>query len=199
MRGRYSDFGLCRRLLREARPFWPHLTSIFLLSLSEVAIALLLPLPLKLVVDSVLGSHPFPRVLVAVLPGNAVASRGGMLVAATVLLIGVSLMQHFGGFVSWVLQSYTGEKLVLASRARLFHHAQRLSLGYHDQHGTADSLYRIHDDVVPTQYILVSGLVPLLSSSFILAGLLAVTALIDRNLALIALIVVPVLILLTEY
>ena len=31
----YSDIGLCRRLVLEARPFWPHLAAIFLLSVSE--------------------------------------------------------------------------------------------------------------------------------------------------------------------
>jgi ATP-binding cassette subfamily B protein len=199
MARQYSDFALCRRLVLEARAFWPHLAVIFLLSLSEVAIALLLPLPIKLVVDSVLGAHPFPRLLAVLLPPSATASRRGMLAAATGLLMVVSLLQHSEGFTSWVLQSYTGEKLVLRLRARLFRHAQRLSLGYHDQRGTADSLYRIHDDAVPTQYILVAGLVPLLSSGCILAGLLTVTAWIDRELALIALIVVPVLIVLTEY
>jgi ATP-binding cassette subfamily B protein len=88
---------------------------------------------------------------------------------------------------------------VLRSRARLFEHAQRLSLAYHDRIGTADSLYRIHEDSVPAHYVAVSGLVPIVTSVCVLAGLLGVTAWIDAELRAIALIVVPVLVALTEY
>jgi ATP-binding cassette subfamily B protein len=199
MAKRYSDFDLCRRLILQARPFWPHLGAIFLLSLLAVPISLLLPVPLKLVVDSVLGPHPLPAPLAILLPRAAAGSRAAMLLAAAGLLVVVGLLQHLQGFVSWILESYTGEQLVLRSRSHLFQHAQRLSLCYHDRIGTTDSLYRIHDDTVPTQFITVSGIVPLLSSACILGGLLAVTAWIDPELALIALVVVPVLAFLTEY
>jgi ATP-binding cassette, subfamily B, bacterial len=181
MNDRPSDLGLIAKLLRDARPVWPHLALIFVLSLAEVPIALLLPVPIKLVVDDLVGTHPFPLILAA-----------GLLVA-------VGLLQHIQGFASWILQSYTGERLVLRSRARLFEHAQRLSLAYHDRIGTADSLYRIHEDSVPAHYVAVSGLVPIVTSACVLAGLLGVTAWIDGELAAIALIVVPVLVALTEY
>jgi ATP-binding cassette subfamily B protein len=199
MSTRSSDLHLFLRLLREARPFWGHLAGIFVLSLLAVPIALLLPLPLKLVIDSILGAQPFPPLLAALLPDAAQSSPRAMLIAAALLLVAVSLLQHLEGFASWVLQSYTGELLVLRSRARLFQHAQRLSLAYHDRVGSADSLYRIHDDTVPAHYIAVSGIVPLLTSSCVLGGLLLVTALIDWQLASIALAVVPVLALLTEH
>jgi len=195
---RTSDLRLFLRLLGEARPFWGHLGSIFALSLAAVPIALLLPLPLQLVVDSVLGSRPFPSWLVALLPSAATSSTRAMLVTSVALLVLVSVLQHLEGFASWLLQSYTGELLVLRSRARLFQHAQRLSLAYHDRVGTADSLYRIHDDSVPTHYIAVSGIVPLLTASCVLLGLLAATAWVDWPLALIALVVVPALASLTE-
>jgi ATP-binding cassette subfamily B protein len=199
MAERSSDLQLLGRLIRDARPFWPHLGVIFFLSLLAVPISLLLPVPLKLVVDSVLGSHPLPAPLAALLPRGAAGSPAAMLLAAAGLLVAVSLLQHLQGFASWILESYTGEKLVLRSRSHLFQHAQRLSLCYHDRIGTTDSLYRIHDDTVPTQFITVSGIVPLLSSACVLVGLLGVTAWIDSELALIALVVVPVLAVLTEY
>lgn len=181
MNDRSSDLRLIAKLLRDARPVWPQLALIFVLSLLEVPIALLLPLPIKLVVDDLVGTHSFPLIL------------------AAALLVAVGLLQHLQGFASWILQSYTGERLVLRSRARLFEHAQRLSLAYHDRIGTADSLYRIHEDSVPAHYVAVSGLVPIVTSMCVLAGLLGVTAWIDRGLAAIALIVVPVLLALTEY
>jgi len=178
---RTSDLRLLGRLIADARPVWPLLGGIFLLSLCEVPIALGLPLPLKLVVDDLTGTHAFP------------------LLFAAGLLVLVSLLQHVQGFASWILQSYTGERLVLRSRARLFQHAQRLSIAYHDRVGTTDSLYRIHEDSVPAHYAAVSGLVPLATAACVLVGLLATTAWIDAPLAAIALAVVPVLIALTEF
>jgi ATP-binding cassette, subfamily B, bacterial len=178
---RSSDLRLLGRLIADARPVGPLLGGIFLLSLCEVPIALLLPLPLKLVVDDLTGTHPFPLIL------------------AAGLLVLVSLLQHAQGFASWILQSYTGERLVLRSRARLFQHAQRLSIAYHDRVGTADSLYRIHEDSVPAHYVAVSGLVPLATAACVLVALLAATAWIDAQLAAIALVVVPALVGLTEY
>ena len=199
MRAPGSDLRLLARLLAEARPYWRQLAAIFLLSLSAIPIALLLPLPLKLVVDSILGSAPFPPLLARALPADVLASSRAMLALAAGLFVAVSLMQQLEGFASWILQSRTGEQLVLRSRARLFEHAQRLSLAYHDRVGTTDSLYRIHDDAVSAHYVAVSGVVPLLTSACVLSGLLLVTAWIDWQLALIALAVVPVLAVLTEY
>jgi len=199
MRRGSSDILLLKRLVHDARPFWPILALIFFLSSSAVPIALLLPFPLKLVVDCVLGGRPVPEILARFVPEATMSSPRAMLVIAALLLVLVSLLQHLEGFASWITQSHTGELLVLRSRARLFRHAQRLSLAYHDRVGTADSLYRIHDDTVPTHYIAVAGLVPLVTSACVLLSLLSVTAWIDWQLASIALLVVPVLVVLTEY
>src|SRR6266852_9965115 len=54
----YADHVVYARLLGEARPYWPHIAGIFLLSLLSTPLALLLPFPLKLAVDSVIGANP---------------------------------------------------------------------------------------------------------------------------------------------
>jgi ATP-binding cassette, subfamily B, bacterial len=196
MHSRFSDLVVCRRLLQDARPYWPQLACIFGLSLLAVPVAMLLPVPLKLVVDSVLGDHAVPGFLNPVLSRDA--STSAVLAVAVILLVAVTLLHHLEGYASWLLQVYTGEQLVLSFRARLFRHAQQLSLTYHDRVGTADALYRIHYDVAAAQYVPVSGLIPLLTATCTLFALFAVTAWIDWQLALIALMVVPVLVLLTE-
>jgi ATP-binding cassette, subfamily B, bacterial len=193
------DLRVFGHLLRDARPLWPHLLLILLLSLSAAPIALLVPLPLKLVTDCVLGDRALPPLLAGLLPQHAAGSPRAVLILCVALLIAISLLQHIEGFASWLLQSYTGERLVLRSRIRLFEHAQRLSLDYHDRVGTADSIYRIHDDAVPAHYLTVSGLVPLVSSSCVLFALICTTAWLDWKLAVIAMTVVPVLALLTDY
>ncbi len=126
MGDRSSDLHLFRRLILEARPVWPHLALIFVLSLMSVPIALLLPLPVKLVVDHVLGSQPLPPLLAAWMPQGLEGSPQAMLIVAAGLLVTVSVLQHLEGFASWILQSYTGELLVLRSRARLFRSGHRI-------------------------------------------------------------------------
>jgi len=47
-------FALYWRLLRLARPYWPHVAGLLVLSLLAPAIKLLAPLPLKIAVDGVI-------------------------------------------------------------------------------------------------------------------------------------------------
>lgn len=55
---RYSNRAIYRQLLQEGRPYWPHITGLFFPSLLSSPIALLIRLPLRLVVDNVIGSQP---------------------------------------------------------------------------------------------------------------------------------------------
>jgi hypothetical protein len=54
----HPGFSLFRRLLREARAYWPHLAVILVLSLLAPALKLLSPIPLKFAVDGVIGGRP---------------------------------------------------------------------------------------------------------------------------------------------
>jgi hypothetical protein len=56
----YTDRALIGRLFRELRPWSLHIGAIFGMSLLATPLALLMPVPLKIVVDSVLGPHPLP-------------------------------------------------------------------------------------------------------------------------------------------
>jgi ATP-binding cassette, subfamily B, bacterial len=103
---------------------------------------------------------------------------------------------HLQALGSWLLQTYTSEKLVLDFRSQLFRHVQRLSLVYHDTRGITDSLYRIQYDA-PAQWLLISGVMPFVTSGCTIAGMIYVTARIDWQLALVALAVSPALFLLT--
>ena len=135
----YGVFTLLRRLLRQVRPYWPHICGLFLLSLLLSLLTLLVPLPLKIAVDSAVGSHPLPGFLDALLPAAVARSDVAVLILAAFLVMMVALFLGLVELAGSVLQTYTGEKLVLDFRAQLFRHAQRLSLSYHDSRGTTDS------------------------------------------------------------
>ena len=194
----YSDVTLYRRLLRQARLYWPHIGGIFLLSLLSSPLALLTPLPLKIAVDSVVGSHPLPGFLAALLPAAAIGSDFAILAVAAGLLVAITLLSQLQELASSLLRTYTGELLVLDFRTQLFRHIQRLSLTYADTKGTSDSTYRIQYDAPAIQYIAIDGVIPFIAAGFTIAGMIAVTARIDWQLALVALAIAPVLFLVTQ-
>src|SRR5262249_6670263 len=92
-----------------------------------------------------------------------------------------------------VLQTYAGEKLVWDFRARLLNHAQRLSLAFHDHHGTSDSVYRIQHDAPSIQYVIIQGIIPLGIAVLTLTGMVYISLRIDLAISLVALAITPVL------
>jgi ATP-binding cassette subfamily B protein len=163
------------------------------LSLMSTPVALLTPLPLKIVVDSVLGDKPLPGFMQPMVPEIVTGSKAMILILAVVLVMIVALLSQLRGICSLILQTYTGENLVKDFRTRLFRHAQRLSLSYHDWRGTADSIYRIQYDALAVQWITTDSLIPLVTSIVTLVSMIYITALIDLQLALVALTVSPLL------
>ena len=141
-----SSVALYQRLLREARPYWLHLALLSGLGLLATPVALLTPVPLKIVVDSVLGRHPLPALLQPFVPDAAAPSPDTTLLLAIGLLVAVAAIGQVQTLASTLLRAYVGERLVLGFRARLVDQVQRLSASYHDSRGTADSVYRIQQD-----------------------------------------------------
>jgi ATP-binding cassette subfamily B protein len=191
----YTARQLYRRVMLEARPYWRHIGGLFALSLVSSVLALLTPIPLMIAVDSVVGSHPLPGPLSVITPESLSDSQTFVLLVAAGLFVILFLLRALQQFGNLVLTTYTGEKLLLQFRSRLFRHAERLSLVYHDSRGTADSTYRIQYDALAIQTIAVSGLIPFVTAILTVAGMIYVTARIDWVLALVSLIVAPVLIL----
>ena len=191
-RGGAGDLHLLRRLAAQARPCWPHLALLVAVSLLGTPLTLLAPLPVQIAVDSVIGGRAVPGPLAAVLPASLTSSRTAMLWFAAGLAIAIALLLHVQGLASWLLQSYTGERLVRDLRARMFAHAQRVSLSYHDRRGVAEALYRLQSDAHAIQHVAI-GLIPFFTSTVTLVAMIYVVARIDWSLALVALAISPVL------
>jgi ATP-binding cassette subfamily B protein len=189
----YTGLRLYRRLMLEARPYWRHIGGLFGLSLLSSVFALLTPLPLKIAVDSVVGSHPLPGFISVIVPAAVRHTQTGVLLVAAGLFVLLALLRQLQQFGNLVLSTYAGEKLLLQFRSRLFRHAERLSLAYHDSRGTADSTYRIQYDATAIQTMAVAGAIPFFTATVTVAGMIYVTARIDWQLALVSLTVAPVL------
>ena len=186
-----DDLTVLRRFVVFAKPYWGHIVGLFGISLASTPLALLEPIPLKIVIDNVVGSNPLPGWVQAAMLGSAPESLLGKLLLATGLLLALKLVSQLVSMSTSILHAVTTNELVLRFRTKLFRHVQRLSFSYHDRHGTTDSVYRIQYDATSISSIAIDGVMPFVTSAIMLIAMVYVTMLLDWQLALVALIVLP--------
>ncbi len=195
MKSHYSDWAIFKRIALESRTRWPQLLAVLVLSLLSTPVAMLTPVPLKIVVDSVFGTHPLPGYLTSLWPQVSPSNLAAVL--APCLVVAAVLLTYLQGSGSWLLQTYVGEQIALDFRMKLFAHVQRLSLSYHDLQGSADSTFRIQYDAGSLQGIAIQGAIPLITAASRLACMFWITWRLDPSLAAVALGVAPVLLVIT--
>jgi len=186
--------GMLRRVLSDLRPYSRSIVIAWIISLSTIPITLITPLPIKLLVDSVIGSQPLPGYL-TVLP--QLASRDYVLYLAIGILLGSAVLAYLQNLVSTWYLNKAGNRMTLDVRARLFRQMQRLSIAYHDSKGTLDSAYRTLNDAPALRSFGIDSIIPLFTSVLTLAAMIVVTLFLDWQLALISLVVSPFMFLLT--
>src|SRR5258708_25554156 len=85
---------LFARIMLQARPYWLHLLGVSLLSILAMPISLLVPLPLKIAVDSAIGSHPLLPFFAALMPEGPARSSTAIMALVVSLVFSVSLFLH---------------------------------------------------------------------------------------------------------
>jgi ATP-binding cassette subfamily B protein len=199
MQNSYSAWTIYRRVFQQIRPHWMGLTILVALNALAAPIALLMPVPLKIVVDNVLGSQPLPAFLQLTVPSALVNSPGSILGFAAALLIAVALLSQTLRLGSWILQEYLSEKLVLEFRSKLFAHVTQLSLVQHDRRGGSDLTYRIQYDAPAIRWLVMDGALSFFRASLTLFAMLYVIARLEPLIAAIALITIPAIVVLTRF
>jgi len=164
--------------------------------LLSTPLVLLSPLPLKIAVDSAIGSEPLPGFLRVVLPAAWEKPGTAMILLAVGMVVLVALLTQLQALVASWLHAYAAERMTLGFRSRLFRRIQRLSLAYHDRKASTDTVYHVQYDAASIQYIVIDGLIPFITAAATTISMLYVTFRIDRQLALVALAVAPVFLLL---
>jgi len=158
-------------------------------TVASVAIGLLLPWPLKIVVDSVLGSRPLPALL-----NDRFGGVDRVTLLALAVLAGLTFTLLVNGLA--VAMSYVNTRLeqgiILDFRSDLFRHAERLSVAYRDHVSTGRLIYAINFESVAAGR-LVMALQPLAQGVLTMVGMAWITFRIDHMLALLAVVVVPAL------
>ncbi len=184
-----------RQAFEDLRPYaWPIL-ALLVVSLSAVPMTLIFPLPIKLLVDNVLGSQPLPRIL-TVFVGSQLSKDLTVWLAIT-LIMGTAVFTYLRNLLDIWYSNKTGNRMTLDVRARLFRQMQRLSIAYHDTMGAADSAYRTLNDAPMLRSFGIDSLIPFTTSILTLAAMIIVMVYLDWQLALVALIVSPLMFALT--
>jgi len=158
-------------------------------TVGSVAIGLLLPWPLKIVVDSVLGSRPLPALLNDWFGG---ADRVTLLMLAVLAGLTFTLLVNGLSVAMSYLNTRLEQGIILDFRSDLFHHAERLSVAYRDHVSTGRLIYAINFESVAAGR-LVMALQPLGQGVLTMVGMAWITFRIDHMLALLSVVVVPVL------
>ncbi|PYR93941.1 MAG: ABC transporter ATP-binding protein [Acidobacteria bacterium] len=160
------------------------------LSVSEVGLRVLLPWPMKAIVDQALGSVP-PVAWLLTLPGVRAGNRASLLIAIAVIGIMIQFL-HQGVLMAHTrLFTETGHMLTRDLRERLFNHLQRLALLHHSRMPIGESVYRLEADAGCLEQLLLRGAFPMTFSAITLIVMFGILVKINVSLALVSLSVVP--------
>jgi ABC-type multidrug transport system fused ATPase/permease subunit/GT2 family glycosyltransferase len=174
------------RVLPYAKPYKGLVSGSVGLICAGVAIGLLAPWPLAILIDTVLDRKPLPSLL-GPLGGLDTYTLLAIAVVGGLVVTGLQHSFH-------VLENYVNTKLeqrmALDLRSDMFQHAQRLSLGFHDQRQTGMLMYQINQQASAVGEVTV--MLPQLAQNFLmLVGMFLIAVKIDMELALLSLTVVP--------
>ena len=158
-----------------------------MITLVEIASGLLLPWPLKFLIDHVLGTEPMPNWLAWV--GNVFGSHKlSLLVLGCVAYLLFHLLSEFISVAHTQMQVGIGQKLIFDLRRELFAHLQNLSLRFHLSQGTGETIYHLENDAYCVESLTLSGVLPLLSSALTLVAMFFILVTIDWQVALMSLV-----------
>src|SRR5690242_17153750 len=156
------------KLLPYLRPY----RGRFLWALAQVFVIagfeLLKPWPLQVVIDDVLGGK---------VPGFAPLQGWSPLALLSLACLGMVVVQFVGGALT-LLHNYTaigvGQRMVNDLQGSLYSHLQRLSLAFHSRQKVGDIMFRITGDSFAVQTMLMNGVLPIISATVLLAGMLLI-------------------------
>ncbi|HEY7869353.1 MAG TPA: ABC transporter ATP-binding protein [Methylomirabilota bacterium] len=180
--------GLIPRILRYARPHRVPMGLGFGLSALGIALDLAKPLPLAIVLDSILGSKPPPAFLG---PWFAQLDPMVQLGLAAVAIVVIAVCRGMTTMLANYLTIDVGQRMVNDLRIGLWTHLQKLSLRFHNRQQTGDLLFRVMADTYAIQSIVMNGALPLVSAVLMLSGMFVIMARYDWMLAGVALVIAP--------
>ncbi len=192
MRGMTAWLGAAERLLPHLRRHRNRLALAVACGAGYTFLGLVEPWTLKLLLDNVILGHPLPGFLEPVL-GPLAASPLSLLYALVGMLVAVALFRGALYYMQQLLAARVGQSVTADIRLALYSHLQRLSFAFHDRRRTGDILTRLTSDIRLLRDIFISLPLSLSSELLLVLGMVTVMALMDWQLTLLALAIIPLL------
>ena len=133
-------------------------------------------------IDKVLGSQSYPYL------------RDNLWILAFAIIL-VSILSGFTMFLTRTCTAKAGENFAKNMRDSLFAHVQRLPMSWHDQNQTGDIIQRCTSDVEVIRNFVVTQLLEVFRTTFLVAISFIIMASMNPRLACIVLLFIPVVIL----
>jgi ATP-binding cassette subfamily B protein len=179
--GKAYDSRLMRRLITYLRPYKKFVALALLLILFESVLEVAFPWLTKIAIDRYIA---------------AADMRGLMFIAA--IFVGLLVLK----FVFATLQTYTlqntGQKIMYDMRMQVFQHLQGLSPSFYDRNPVGRLITRVITDVDVLNELFSAGLVSIFGDIFTLLGITVAILVLNWQLGLVTLSVVPLIIIATE-
>jgi ATP-binding cassette subfamily B protein/subfamily B ATP-binding cassette protein MsbA len=136
-----------KQILSYARPHWPLVLLLFLLTMAAAAASALQPWPFKLLADYVLDQAPLPPALASVFRTFSLrATPQAILCLAALGGLALFALSSLLDAVLTCAWTFTGRRMVYDLAQDLFARLQRRSLLFHSRNSVGDLLSRITGD-----------------------------------------------------
>ena len=154
----------------------------------------LAPVPLKVVFDSVLGSHPLAWEL-RWLPSG----RFALLYSLCVLMVAIAALLGVCSYAAAALLAGAGQRVIVDLRCRLFAHLVRQSRRFYTNRPVGDLLARLGGDAQAMQSAVVNVAPVVAENALTVLGMLVIMMVVDWQFGILALCVFPILLALVRH
>ena len=169
-----------KRLLLYSRPYSAQLIIVAALVIVSTFASLAGPILFGMAIDQFINTGDLPG-----LARNAL------------IMLGVFLLGGLASIIHGIIMVGVGQRLITDVRAELFTHLQALSMAYHDRHKVGDLMSRVTNDSEAINQVLSNGLITFITNILMLGGIMVSMFLLNWQLAIGTLILLPLMIYIT--
>jgi ATP-binding cassette subfamily B protein len=180
--GKAYDSLLMRRLLRYLRPYRRSVAVALAAIIGNAGLQLAQPYLMKVAIDQHIATGEL-----------AGLDRIALLFLA--ILLGSFALEFLQ---TWLLQ-LTGQRIMFDLRLQIYGHLQRLDVGFYDRNPVGRLMTRVTTDVDVLNDMFTAGVVSIFGDIFMLIGITIVLFMMDWRLALVALAVIPLIAMVTQW
>lgn len=182
-----------RILYREIRPHAPKIVLIFILIGISIGLEAFTPLPLKVLIDNVLGRQKLEvgGVLQGLLPWVTSREALGFFVVLAYFLSG--MLYTVCDYALTILSKIVSGEIIKNFSRKAFDNLEEIAIGYYNKQNIGDYIYRLSYDVDAIGTLFQFGIIPLVKNALYIVSTIVVMFIIDAKLASITLLIMPML------